>query len=248
MRASHQHWLFVLLALAIALGAVGCGDEESPIEPPDPPPPPSPTLPGTWVAFNALDEGVSEPDGGTWGAGGTVITILKDGTGNILDPEDVSAPEFFFTWSLEGETLTIAIDGGSTFALTTVLEDDILKITDDDDFQIIYQRYQGPSVLTGTWSIVSIVNEMSGGTQPVAPGDFLYSFDGSGGFHFSTDDGFGWDSTYATEIAVVTIREPPDPLIIGVYTVVGSSLYLFVDNGDVLEDEIYIMKFAKVSP
>ena len=238
---SHHDLLRILLTLMLVVGLAGCGDDD----PTSPGPSYGTGLIGTWVTYNALDGGVPEPGGGTYGIGGTVVTINKDGTGASMDPEDIGTWDPF-TWTQDGTTFNVT-QGGSSWTMTAEVANNTLTITDVGDFVTIYQRYVGSGVLRGTWSIVSIVDDFAGGIQPVDPGDFSYRFNSDASVNYIVEGSVEDTTTYSTDDTVLTIGPANEPIEVSVFAVVGNTLYLFnfQEGSGMSEDQMFIMKFIK---
>ena len=239
---SRHHLLHILLVLMLAVGLAGCSDDDNPVVINDDF---GTGVIGTWVTYNALDSGVPEPDGGTYGVGGTVITIIAGGAGHSMDPEDIGTLEPF-TWTQEGTTFTVT-QGGETWNMTAEVAGNTLTISDVGGFVTIYQRYIGPGVLVGTWSILSVVDDFAGGQLEVDPGDFSYRFNSDGSINYIVDGTVVDSATYSTDGPVLSMVSG-GPVEDGIFAVVGSNLYIFLFSPDsgMVGDEMFIMKFIKI--
>jgi len=223
----------LLLVLLPWFGLAGCGDESN-------------GLAGTWVGYELLIDGEGDPDGGTNGIGGAVLVLNADGTGMSIDPELPDLPTAF-TWSQNGDTFTMTA-GSAPDDMTCQRQGDTLTLSGPMGSRTMstsWRLHRGAQVLVGTWDLTSIVDD-NGGVAPVPPpGQLSYVFSSTGRVAALVDDESYGNAEYSTDGPRLTIGPTGDPYMEAVFTVVGTTLYLFEYVPDETEDQLLVWRFER---
>jgi len=235
MRAkSYAPAVCLLGILLLSLGQVGCGALMN-----------LSTLSGTWVGYEGLVDGEPEPAGDTSGVAGTILVLLRDGSGMSIDPEEPETHNWV-NWLEVGDILKLTTESG-TSELRIGRDGDTLTLSHADGPHILSTKWQlhvGPDVLIGSWALVSVVDD-NGGDAPSPPAQLRYEFDSAGQLAvFSGSQGLG-TAEYSTDGPVLTIGPTSSPTQVMVFTVVGSTLYLFQDVPASPEDQLLVWKFDR---
>lgn len=224
----------LLLVVLPWIGVSGCGDDSD-----------SADLTGIWVAYQLLIDGNADPDGGTNGIGGAVLVLNEDGSGMSIDPEWPDQPAVF-TWSQDGDTFTM-VSGSNVDDMTCHREGDCLTLLQADgshSMRIEWQLHRGAELLIGTWDLVSLVDD-NGGVVAQPPGQLSYVFDGAGRMAALIDGQQAGNTEYFTDGPGLWIGPLQAPYQKTVFTVVGTTLFLFEYRPGDPEDQLLVWRFTR---
>ncbi len=219
----------VSFVLILACSLVGCSDD-GPSGPGDTDGSYGTGLIGSWVEYDGLLNGSHDQYGGSFGAGGEVMVVRTDGTGemsHVEDPAEVMA----FDWTAASGVITVVSDefGGQTANyLQSGDQLTILSVSEEGTYSFLYHRHLGSAALLGGWILQS-----SGGKQAADKDGLLIALDFKTNGTVEYFESMGGEGTvpYSTDGPWMEMGSNPEPDDLYVFAVIGNTLYLFGHNG-----------------